>query len=209
MHFDQLVDRILAKFDCDPATAVLIANERQARMSAEALFRLAETQIALTQAGVADYAVGDTVENVAVLQVGADTVPYLRATPQQMISLRNGSGAIDDPRIPGAFAMHADAAGAETIRLSPTPTQSNVAIIAWSVIDTGDNSYGNATALVVPRAVHLYLLDGCIASGYEIVEDRLDLAAPFEGRYEVGIQKLERYKNRRFGAGPTNVQRGW
>lgn len=207
MTFDDVVNRILAKFDCDQATAVLIANERQARMVAESHFRLQETTIGMTAVGVSDYALAENIENVAMLQLGADTQPYVRASPREMADIRSGRAFVDDA--PGAFAIHADASGVKQVRINPTPTVAGTSLIAWTTVDAPDTVYGTGLALVVPRAVHMYLLDGCLASGYELVEDRVDLAAPFEQRYEAGIEKLRRYKNARLGSGTTNVARGW
>jgi hypothetical protein len=193
----------------DQATAVLIANERQGRMVAEAHFRLQEQDIGPTQTGVSDYALPDSLENLSILQVGADTVPYLRASPRQMIQLRSGTGSIDDSSVPGAFAIHASASGVKQVRIWPTPTTSGTAILAWATVDASALTYATATPLVVPGQVHLHLLSGCIASGYEITEDRIDLAASHEQVYEQGIAKLTRFGIARLDSGPAQVGRGW
>lgn len=195
----------------DQATAVLIANERQGTMVAEAHFRLQEQDIGPTLVGESDYDLPDTLENLSILQIGADTVPYLRASPREMIQLRSGIGSIDEPGVPGAFAIHANASGVKQVRIWPTPTMNATPILAWSTVDASPSVYADAktTPLVVPGQVHLHLLSGCIASGYELVEDRLDLAAPHEQKFEQGIVKLTRFGIARLDAGPAQIGRGW
>jgi hypothetical protein len=193
----------------DQATAVLIANERQGRMVAEAHFRLQEQDIGPTLVGESDYDLPDSLENLAILQVGADTAPYLRASPRQMIELRSGTGSIDDSSVPGAYAIHATASGVKTVRIWPTPTVNGTAILAWATVDASALAYVTATPLVVPGQVHLHLLSGCIASGYEIIEDRIDLAASHEQVYEQGIAKLTRFGIARLDSGPAQIGRGW
>lgn len=209
MTFDDVVNRLLALFDTDQPTAVAIVNERQAHMMAEAEYRLAELNLGPTVANQSDYSLAGTTENVAYIQLGADTVPYIRAGVREMIGLRNGTQSIDDPEIPGAFALHADANGVLAIRIWPTPTVAGTDILAWSTVDPADTAFGSSSPLLVPRRVHLNLLDGCIAACYEQIESRWDLAMPHEQRYETGIEKLKRAKNARTGAGPTQIARGW
>jgi hypothetical protein len=70
-------------------------------------------------------------------------------------------------------------------------------------------AYGADDTPIIPAHLHLYLLDGGIADGYEN-DGRWDLAGNHEARYEAGIVKLRRYKNARLDAGPSGrVQRGW
>lgn len=210
MTFDDVVNRLLALFDTDQATAVSIANERQAQMIAEAEFRLAETNLGNTVAGQSDYNLPATVEDITYVLLGADTVPYMRASTKQMLGLRNGTMFIDNPsEAPGAFAPYADATGVLKVRIYPTPTVSGTPILAWSAIDAADTAYGTAAALQVPRKVHIELLDGCIAACYEQIESRWDLAQPHEQKYADGVEKLRRFKNARLGSGTTQIERGW
>src|SRR4051794_21470664 len=97
MTFDDVVNRLLAMFDTDQATAVAIVNERQGQMIAEAEFRLAETNLGNTVAGQSDYNLPLTVEDLTYVLLGADTVPYMRASTKQMLGLRNGTMHIDNP----------------------------------------------------------------------------------------------------------------
>jgi hypothetical protein len=193
----------------DQATAVLIANERQGRMVAEAHFRLQEQDIGPTQTGVSDYALPDSLENLSILQVGADTVPYLRASPRQMIQLRSGTGSIDDSSCPAPSPSTRTPAASSKVRIWPTPTSSGTAILAWATVDASALAYATATPLVVPGQVHLHLLSGCIASGYEITEDRIDLAASHEQIYQQGIDRLTRFGIARLDSGPAQIGRGW
>ena len=209
MTFDDVVNRAMSMFDTDQPTVVQITNERQARMVSEAEFRLVEQDLGPTVAGQSDYALGGTIENVAFVQLGTDTEPYIRASARQMVDLRTGRGSIDDPNTPGAFAIHADPSGTLQIRLWPTPTTGGQSVLAWTAQDPGDATYGSSAALVVPRRVHAELLDGVIAELYEQIENRWDLAAPHEQSYAAGIQKLIRFKNARLGAGATQIARGW
>jgi hypothetical protein len=207
--FDDLVNRAIARFDEDPAIVAAITNERQASMMADAAYRLAELHIGPTAANVSDYTLGATVENIAFIQLGADTVPLIRANQRQMADLRNGRASISDDDVPGAFAIHADSSGVLSVRIFPTPAVAGVDIIASGVVDPSDTAYGTNLPLLVPRRVHRHLLDGVIAELYEQLESRWDLAAPHEQSYERGIDKLRHFKNARLGQGPTQVVRGW
>ena len=207
MTFDAVVDRILAMFDTDQPTAVSFVNERHKRMIGEAEFRLAEHSLGNTVAGQSDYALADTVEHLRYLLIGADTEPYIRASEMQMLEIRSGRSSVEDA--PGAFSMYFDSAGVEKVRINPTPSTSGTAIFGLAAIDPGDLTYGSSAVLLIPAHLHTYLLDGAIADGYEQVDNRWDLAAPHEQRYEVGIQKSRRFKNARLGSGPTRITRGW
>jgi hypothetical protein len=111
--------------------------------------------------------------------------------------------------VTGAFAIHANASGVKQVRIWPTPTSSGTAILAWATVDASALAYATATPLVVPGQVHLHLLSGCIASGYEITEDRIDLAASHEQIYQQGIDRLTRFGIARLDSGPAQIGRGW
>lgn len=207
MTFDQLVDRVVSMFDIDQATVVLWANERHKRMVGEALYRLAELSLGNTVAGQSDYALPDADLDVALLQVGADTEPYFRTNAAELARVRAGIAFVNDA--PGAFALYADSAGVQKIRLYPTPTVSGTAIVGFGSIAPADMTYGGGASPIIPTHLHPFLLDGVIADGYEQVDERWDLAGPHEQRYEAGIDKLRRFKNTRVGGGTTSVGRGW
>jgi hypothetical protein len=205
--FDAAVDRVLALFDIDQPTAVSFVNERHKRMCGEAEFRLAETSLGSTVAGQYDYNLPDTVENLAYLMVGADTVPYVRAGELEMVGLRNGTSKVENA--PGAISFYADATGIEKVRIYPTPSVSGTAMIGLSVLIPADLAYGQGAIFLPPEHLHSYILDGAIADGYEQIESRWDLGTPHDQRFEAGIEKLRRYKNSRLGRGPTQIKRGW
>ena len=207
MTFDQLVDRVVAMFDTAPTEVTFWANQRHKRMVGEALYRLAELSLGNTVAGQSDYDLPEADIDIALLQVGADTEPYVRGGVPEMVGLRAGTHSVNNA--PGAFSIYADAAGDLKIRLNPTPTASGTAIIGWGVIESADLTYGSGAALLPPAHLHSYLLDGVIADAHAQIENRWDLAAPFEQRYELGIDKLRRFKNSRVGGGPTRIARAW
>jgi hypothetical protein len=201
MTFDELVDRVVARFDCTQAEAAAWLNERHRRMVGESLWRLAETDFGPTVVNQSDYALPDSVENVAFLMLGADTDPLARIRPEDMALLRSGgtlSGADQ------AFAMYADAVGVHKLRIWPTPT-SVVEIIGLTAIDPATMVYGAGASPVIPVQFHSYLKDGAFADGFEEIEARWDLAGPFEQRYETGIQKLRRYRVARLASHDAQI----
>lgn len=202
MTFDELVDRVVAQFDCTQPQAVAWGNERHRRMVGEANWRLAERDFGNTLVGITDYDLPEDVDNVSILMLGADTDPLAHVSVQDMATLRAGG------RLNGAdaaYTIYADANGVKKFRIWPAPDTAGIDILGFTAIDPAAMAYGTGASPIIPVQFHPYLKDGMFADALEEVENRWDLAQPFELRYEQGIERLRRHKSARAGGGTQQI----
>lgn len=202
LTLDQIVARVQGQFDASDAQVAAWVNERQARMVSESLWRAVTRTIATTVAGQSTYALDDEMVDLRALRVGS--VRYGAVGRDQI-------WALEDPEQPaslqgpGVYAPAFDEDGAASIELYPPPSSDGDVIEALMAFEPPELVAGTDVP-VIPAHLHSYLLDGVIASAYEQLDGRWDLAERHEASYSAGVQLLEREKNSRYQGGPVQAQ---
>lgn len=202
LTLDRIVARIAHQFDASSQQVAQWANERQARMVAESLWRAVERRLAVTVAGQAVYPVEPEMVDLRGLRVGP--VVYGSASREQL-------WALDDPAAgavlngPGVYAPWHGRDGEWGVELRPVPSQSGLEVVGLMAYEPPELVRGS-DRVVIPTHLHSRLLDGVIASAYEELDGRWDLAEPHEQRYEEGIVRLGRLRVSRVGGGPVQAR---
>ena len=202
LTLDAIVRRIQGQFDAHRDDIAAWANERLSRMVSESLWRAVEREVGVTRAGQAVYPLEPEMVDLRGLRVGA--AQYGSASREQM-------WALQDPTCPatlvgaGVYAPTFDADGNAAIELWPVPSREGVRMTALMAYEP-PLLVGGEDVPALPAHFHSYLLDWVIATAYEELDGRWDLADPHERRFEVGIQRLERERVSRYQGGPVQAQ---
>lgn len=210
MTLGEIVQLLQAQFDATVATTPIceqFANERLKRCVAESLWRAAEVSLGPTVAGQSRYplAASDPVD-VRLLFTGTFAAPSLYTAVGQtdLLKVRDTSwGAIVTGPGAGVFAFGSDAAGAAFIDLEPVPSVSGLALVGLAPIQPAVWTSGQQAP--IPADFHMGLFFGVKADLHLFVNEREDLAAANEQRFETMVAKLRGRKNSRIGSGPTRV----
>lgn len=186
--------------DASRLTVLSLLNEAYQTQVAQSQWVRNVVSLGNTVAGTATYALPATVIDVEGLRVGAYPFQALDGGVQQMWDLQTQPGVWNGRQ--GTYAVEYATSGAETsIRLYPTPDTSGTAITALAaVLPTVLTDSGTSTP-VTPVDLHGSLIDGTASLILLRVDERPDLAPPFEERFQKGIIDLRRRRISRTSAG--------
>ena len=201
MLFDDMVERLKAQFDAPQETIVSVVNERYKCMVAEAKWRTAEPVLGFTESGEQAYDVDANIVQVRALRIG--TVIYDRASTSDFWELDAGERVQRSGH--GSFAEGFGTDGQQQILLSPTPTVDGDAIVVLGDLEPDDMVLGRGDQPIIPSDLHRYLLAGARADLYEETDERTDLAAVQEQKFELGIQRLRARRLSRVGSQPGRI----
>lgn len=209
----QIIDAIKAEggFDTSSssvsrATILGWVNDRYLRAVSDAKWRTVELEMGPTVADQAQYAIPTNVVDIRSLQVGTSR-PWLRVTTEEMWSLAAGGSTVYD--VEGAFAPNFEADGDQVVHLWPTPSEAggSIKVLAALIPTALTDSSGSSPSLPedLQRPI---LVKGGVAEGRSLVDERTDLAAPYEQSYADGVSKLKARKSSRVGSGAWQARVG-
>lgn len=192
--------------DASRPTILQILNERYLEQVAKSQWLLME--VALNNLGVdpARWEFPALPEIVEVIGVKVNGYPWDRIGQEEMWELQAGSLTTTAGR-GGVFAPDYTNIGTTSVILYPAPGGSTVSILSTAAVlppALADNT-GNIPA--TPTDTHGTLIDGASSMVLRRIDERSDLAAPFETTFQTSIEDLRKRKNRLVrGRGPTQIQ---
>lgn len=204
LTFNDVVDRVRSIApEVSQALAVSFVNERTGRMVSEAEYRMKNTPLtATTVSGTNVYSLDTDTVDLSKVWIGTD--PYTRVSYEQIVDLTAGRRSLSGEG--GVFAPYYSTTSTPQIILYPTPSTTGTSITVVESLHPSDSVYSGTDnlALIVPKHLRPYVLDGALADAYEFT-GRQDLAQFHEQRYEQGTDKLRRLKNTRAGSGVGRI----
>jgi hypothetical protein len=177
-------------------------NEAVQDALAKSKYRKAVVRFGPTVAGQAQYAIPTNVVNVRTLRVG-DSYGYMEiAGIEELWALKGGAASI----WPGGFlATYADDAEGSTaedtkpmIEVYPAPTEDGLVIEGVAAVTPAEITDDTAGTYELPLPADLVrpiAVDGAIGIGKLRVDERADLAAPFEKRRMDAVGELTKRAN--------------
>ncbi len=90
-------------------------------------------------------------------------------------------------------------AGVAQIELYPVPEESGLTIIALAASLPPDLTDTDTTTPIIPVDFHRALVEGAVADGLRLIDERIQEAQAFEDRFDAAIEQLRRRKNSRVG----------
>lgn len=201
MNFDTLCDRLVSLYDVGTTRAAEVANERLARMCAQAEnIKALRTNLGPTVANQASYALAVDIVQVYRVRVAytSGTVTFSGTeTLDDIWDLEDGNATVPDGTNFYVIEPDSDATGTTgNLRLYPTPTVAGAAISALVAVIPAVLTYGSETALPIPLDVHEHLLAGCKAELSD-EDSRQDESGKWEIVFEAGIKRLSARENSR------------
>lgn len=196
--------------DASRATILSILNERYQQQVADSQWLLRTTTIGTTTAGVSTYPfsgiIGGT-EVVEILGLRVNSIPWDRVGMQDIWDLQAGNIKASFPNGGGLYSPSYDASGGAYVQLYPTPGASGQTIDCLAATLPAPLTDVNGVTPVVPTDAHGSLIDGTSATILARIDERPDLAQPYEDRFAVATEKLRRRKNSLLrGRGPVQIQ---
>lgn len=200
-----MVTTLRTMFDTDAVTAKSWVQERYDEMIDESGWSKNPTlSLGTTTAGVTIYSVPATVAKLATILVGG-TKEYQPVGEQVLEDLKTQNLFLWQLSV-GTAGVFANSGG-NAIELYPAPSSSGLALTARVSLEGTDIADGTEPA--IPRGLHTYLLEGAMALGFERVDERADLAANHEQKFQQGIDKLRRRTLSRIGHGVQRIRVVW
>lgn len=197
MTYDHLIDRLTAQFDAPRATVEAITNSRHKALIAESRWRQSQQQVAVTVAGQQTYAL--PTRNVRLSDLKVDGSVYEWA-PEADVWRINSSDSGQ------WFSLFDDENGVTMLQITPAPSEAGKSITALVSLYPTDLSYGSGASLSVPDDFHQYLHAGAKADLYEEVDQRPDLAALQEQKFEQGVTRLRARRHSLVGPRVTRAR---
>jgi hypothetical protein len=193
--------------DASRQTILSVLNERYADQVAQSQWALRSVAIANTVAGQSVYPLPALPEIVEVLglQVGGGR-PWDRVGLQDMWMLESGTSSIFTA-LSGVFAPSYDVNGQAAITLYPTPIVAGLPIVALSAVLPTALTDDSSSLPVTPSDLHGSLIDGVTSMILRRVDEREDLAAPYEQIFATATEEMRKRKNSLLrGRGPVQIQ---
>lgn len=180
------------------ATVLGWVNDRFQRAVVDAKWLKAQVELGPTVSGTSTYAIPPAVQDIAALKVNASR-SWKRVTPEEMWSLQSVDARLRGAE--GAFAPAYSAAGAPLVELYPTPSVSGQSISALVAQTPAALTDGAGIASLPDHLFRAIMVDGPIAEGRKVVDERDDLAAGYEAKYTEAVGKLKLLTKSRVGSG--------
>lgn len=207
MTLDDMQSTLSSMFDVSSSTAQGYVQEAYRRAVADSKWLTSSVTIATTTAGDATYPLPANLVQLDSLFV--DGVEYGRVGEFDIGDLNAAKVFLSQPG--GVYGYTADSSGADQLQLYPTPTTSGLTITGKGVLVPADlvTGSGAGSSPVFPIDLHSVVLDGAIAIAYQRQDERPDMAAVHEARFQEGVQKLRaRRISRVRGRGPFQARIG-
>jgi hypothetical protein len=207
MLVNAIIDAIVTEGGFDPSSSAVpratILGWLQAIYDdalAETHWRRVTKELGPTVAGQQEYAVTAEVLQVKSLRVNGSRT-WLRITTEEMFELEGGNGAWKGA--PGVFSPNFEADADPVVRLLPAPSSTGWSIAALCAVRDTTALTDTAVELAgIPPQFHRELfVDGGIGMGRRTIDERPDLAEPFELIRAGAKKKLEKLAKSRIGSG--------
>ncbi len=163
-------------------------------MVARSKWRMLRSELGPTVAGQALYTLPDTAVDVEQLYV--DSRPYGRVGSSELFELAAGDLTTGGD---GVFGPAWTSAGVAQIELYPVPEESGLTITALAASLPPDLADTDQSTPIVPVDFHRALVEGAVADGLRLIDERIQEAQAFEDRFDAAIEQLRRRKNSRVG----------
>ena len=202
----QLVDDVLSEggFDTDSTAVLRWLTRRHFKMVVRSRCYRKTVDIGPTVAAQQDYSISTDV--VEIYQVTVGGIPYGKGRHVELAQGARGFLLLDDPS-GGLLAAEEATDGSPQIALYPIPGTSGVSVLMRAAWRPPDLSTSDDTTLKIPADFYDALVAGAIATGMRRIEQRADLAAPFESEYSDACEELRRQVNRQYrGTGPAQIR---
>lgn len=188
-------------------------NEAIQTALARSKYLKATVDLGPTVAAVDVYDLPANVIGVRTLRVGL-SLPYM-AIPslEDLWAIQAGHSYVTPGGFYGTFSEDGVAPLAQddkpTVTLTPAPTAAGLAIEAIAAVlpPVIDGTTVGTYVLPVPEDhVRAIAVDGAIGIGLSRVENRADLAAPFDKKWEDAVGELTKRARTRVGGGPRQMR---
>lgn len=202
----QMVTQVLTEgqFDASSDQALAWLDARHKTMVARSRCYRRTLSIGSTVDGQRDYALPGELVELLQVNVGGIDVPKARST--DLSPLTQGTYALVDAE-GSIFAPDEDSAGALEIAFYPIPDTSGKPILVRGAFLPPDLDIGDNTTVKVPADFHDRLVNGALATALERLENRLDLSATHDGKFDQGCEELRKRVSRRYrGPGPARIR---
>lgn len=177
-------------------------NERVREALATSKYRKATVEIGPTVAGQAQYALPEHVVDVRALRVASGR-RWTRASTEELYDLQGGDAWLRSS--PGAFAANFEADTDPVVELWPAPDEDGSTITLLAAVSLEAELATGDTIPLPSDLAQRIAVDGAIALGRRRIDEREDLAAGYELRFEKAVQELSRRANSRMGSGPHQI----
>ena len=201
----QLVEQVLSEGELDAAKSQALRwlTVRQRQMCRRSRWLRKTITLGAVTGGVGTYTV--PAEVVEILEVRLGGVVYGHA--RHVDPAEGAQGYVWLGGAGGIAGREDTSAGAQVLRLYPTPTASGAVLEIYAVCRPPDLAEGSDSTLVIPGEYCDALVAGAIATAYLRLENRPDLASPHETVFNDGCGELTQQSNRRFrGTGPAQIR---
>jgi hypothetical protein len=164
-----------------------------------------------------EYAIPENVVRVRALRVNGSRAWKRLEQIEDLWELQQSGSPSAVLGVPGAFVADygedgdadADEDTAPVLTLWPTPTTAGLSIIGACAVLPAAITDATATSLELPLPADVVVpiaVDGAIRLGKLRVDEREDLAAPFQARYEAAVARLMKRAKSRIGGGPGQAR---
>ena len=184
--------------DASRATVLSLLQEAYKTQVVRSRWLMEQTSIGPTVAGQSDYALPDGVVEVDGLKVGSFQFDAIGA--KAMWDQTATSGGSWNGRY-GLYAPTYSSGGGVSITLYPTPDTSGTAITVRAPALAADLTDSGGSVPVTPTDTHGSLIDGTTALILLRIDERPDLAVPFQQRFDGATEEIRRRRNARVGSG--------
>ena len=200
-----LVGQVRDEWGVDATDTQIVAalNQRHRRMVARTGCYRKDLSIGPGVAGQEAYAIPAEVLEVAVIDV--DGLPWQRAP---IIDFRKvKSGRLQLLGGGGVFAQGSTSAGAEEVRLYPTPAAG--AVLTATAAVRAPELVSGGQAPVVPPEFFEDLVAGAAGVLFGRMDNRLDMAATLDAKFDAACEELRRTVRKRLSTGPARIRIEW
>lgn len=205
MHAAAIIDALTGQVgtDASRATVLAVLNEAYAAQCADSRWFRTEATIGPTVVGTAEYTIPAAIVEMYAVSIGGYT--YEPIGEDVMRRLKAGSQTVTTGR-GGVYSQGADASGNATITLHPTPTTAGAAILVYAATQPTALTDSSGSNPITPVDTHSSLIDGTAAILLSRIDERPDLAGPYEQRFAQWTEKLRRRRNSiAWGAQPVRM----
>ncbi len=185
-------------FDVSDAQVQQWLLSRARTLNAEAKWMVAPATIGTTVVGQGTYAVSDDLVDLEALFV--DGQPYELTSQTQMDQLKAGRLSTRDR----AFAPSWTNEGVPSVILWPVPDTAGLPITCRQVVTYPEPNWATESPRF-PRDFDEALINGAVARGLALLDERIADADRFEVLFQAAIPKLRLRRNSRIGKGSIRI----